>query len=184
MQKNITKNCFVSGKKAGLLFTQEHFRIFTFLLLLRKSNQLLWLLPEYFLHKYLCTDNVLSPKDLLLPALHLTEIERRGRRSSRSRDKTDASALTLIFTWVLLRSHFSRGLEGVNSDTSLPSSSRILEFSCLMTCRGGDTSCNPHGFGSPWPLTPTPFSDLHNKYPNCCFLLFSFAVDFFYFYFF
>lgn len=40
---------------------------------------------------------------------------------------------TLIFTWVLLRSHFSRGLEGVNSDTSFPSSSRMLEFSCLMT---------------------------------------------------
>ena len=40
---------------------------------------------------------------------------------------------TLIFTWVLFRSHFSRGLEGVNSDTSLPSSSRMLEFSCLMT---------------------------------------------------
>lgn len=46
-------------------------------------------------------------------------------------------AHTLIFTWVLLRSHFSRGLEGVNSDTSLPSSSRMLEFSCLMTCMGG-----------------------------------------------
>ena len=42
---------------------------------------------------------------------------------------------TLIFTWVLLRSHFSRGLEGVNSDTSFPSSSRMLEFSCLMTYR-------------------------------------------------
>lgn len=40
---------------------------------------------------------------------------------------------TLILTCVLLRSHFSRGLDGVNSDTSLPSSSKILEFSCLIT---------------------------------------------------
>lgn len=42
---------------------------------------------------------------------------------------------TLIFTRVLLRSHFSRGLEGVNSVTSFPSSSRMLEFSCLITYR-------------------------------------------------
>lgn len=48
--------------------------------------------------------------------------------------------LTLIFTCVLLRSHFSRGLDGVNSDTSFPSSSRMLEFSCLMTCRRNSPS--------------------------------------------
>lgn len=41
--------------------------------------------------------------------------------------------LTRSFTWVLLRCHFSLGCEGVNTDTSLPSSSRMLELSCRMT---------------------------------------------------
>lgn len=42
-------------------------------------------------------------------------------------------SLTRSFTWVLLRCHFSLGFEGVNTDTSLPSSSKMLELSCLMT---------------------------------------------------
>lgn len=46
--------------------------------------------------------------------------------------------LTRSFTFVLLRSHFSRGLEGVKTDTSFPSSSKTLEFSCLITCRRTD----------------------------------------------
>lgn len=41
--------------------------------------------------------------------------------------------LTRSFTWVLLRCHFSLGFEGVNTETSLPSSSKMLELSCLMT---------------------------------------------------
>lgn len=41
--------------------------------------------------------------------------------------------LTRSFTCVLLRCHFSLGCEGVNTDTSLPSSSKMLELSCLMT---------------------------------------------------
>ena len=47
-------------------------------------------------------------------------------------------------TCVLLRSHFSRGLDGVNSDTSFPSSSRMLEFSCLMTFNTNQFSIHPH----------------------------------------
>lgn len=48
--------------------------------------------------------------------------------------------LTRSFTWVLLRCHFSLGFEGVNTETSLPSSSKMLELSCLMTWEetGGD----------------------------------------------
>lgn len=70
--------------------------------------------------------------------LHIktSDWESRGRESRQSLDTARRLTPTLIFTWVLLRSHFSRGLEGVNSDTSLPSSSRMREFSCLMTCRG------------------------------------------------
>lgn len=41
--------------------------------------------------------------------------------------------LTRSFTCVLLRCHFSLGCEGVNTDISFPSSSRMLELSCRMT---------------------------------------------------
>lgn len=44
-----------------------------------------------------------------------------------------APALTRSFTCVRLRCHFSLGCEGVNTDTSLPSRSRMLALSCLMT---------------------------------------------------
>lgn len=44
--------------------------------------------------------------------------------------------LTRSFTWVLFRCHFSLGFEGVNTETSLPSSSKMLELSCLMTWGG------------------------------------------------
>lgn len=54
--------------------------------------------------------------------------------------------LTRSFTWVLLRCHFSLGCEGVNTDTSLPSSSRMLELSCRMTW-GTEAGC---GAGSGW----------------------------------
>ena len=35
-----------------------------------------------------------------------------------------------------MRCHFSLGFDGVNTETSLPSSSKMLELSCLMTWEG------------------------------------------------
>jgi hypothetical protein len=66
-------------------------------------------------------------------------------------------SLTRSFTWVLLRCHLSLGCEGVNTDTSLPSSSRMLELSCRMTCRteaGHRAGSDPGGCSGKGPAVP------------------------------
>lgn len=61
----------------------------------------------------------------------MTQLDCRGL--DRTVGPSARRTLTRSFTWVLLRCHFSLGCEGVNTDTSLPSSSRMLELSCRMT---------------------------------------------------
>lgn len=79
-------------------------------------------------------------------------------------------SLTRSFTWVLLRCHFSLGCEGVNTDTSLPSSSRMLELSCRMTCgtEAGHGAGSEHLAGSAGLSNPlvSPAHPYHSQLPS------------------
>lgn len=78
-----------------------------------------------------------------------------GCRGSGGAGPTEAG-LTLSFTWVRLRCHFSLGFEGLNTDTSLPSRSRMLELSWRMTWgQHGRVLSLGGGAHSNLPLDPT-----------------------------